>query len=88
MVIAGLMLGFLLGVAFAAVLWATGRRPYLRVDIEQHCTTTVVHHVLDPTDPAARPTPAVAGRVVDGPPVSEVARGYGHLARTRREISS
>lgn len=45
MIVIGLVLGVFLGVVLSVAVWATGRRPYLRVDIERHTTREVVHHV-------------------------------------------
>lgn len=88
MLVAGLLLGFVLGVAVAAGLWATGRRPYLRVDIEQHRTTAVVHHVIDrdPTLPAA--PIVVDGRVVAPPVLPDPSRrrAVRAVTRTAKEI--
>lgn len=73
MLIAGLMLGFLLGVVVSLGIWATGRRPYLRVDFAQHSHTTFVHHVVD-HDPAAEEMPVVRGRIVAPPVLPPAAR--------------
>lgn len=63
MLIVAFAFGALLGVVVSALLWATGRRPYLRVDFERHETRQVVHHLIHapdsarpPLDPLARPT--------------------------------
>lgn len=45
LIVIGLVLGVFLGVVLSVAAWATGRRPYLRVDIERHTTREVVHHV-------------------------------------------
>lgn len=82
MLIAGLLLGFVLGVAIAAGVWATGRRPYLRVDIEQHHTTAVVHHVID-HDPSTRYLPVVDGRLVSRPSLPDPSRRRAVRAVTR-----
>ncbi|MPZ67850.1 MAG: hypothetical protein GEU83_21000 [Pseudonocardiaceae bacterium] len=59
--IVGLILGMFLGLVLAAAAWATGRRPYLRVDVQRHTTREVVHHVVDHTGLPG----AAAPRVVD-----------------------
>lgn len=56
LIVIGLVLGVFLGVMLSVAAWATGRRPYLRVDIERHTTREVVHHIyphlvcVDPED--------------------------------------
>lgn len=69
MLLAGLLLGVFLGVTIAVVFWAAGRRPWLRVDVNEHHyshTTRVVHHYptyLDSDDGTG--TGVVEGRVVN-----------------------
>ncbi|MQA06650.1 MAG: hypothetical protein GEV07_29430 [Streptosporangiales bacterium] len=64
MLIVGLILGAFLGALLSAVLWATGRRPYLRVDVQQHTTREVVHHVVVP-EPASGPHAVEAAVVAE-----------------------
>jgi hypothetical protein len=84
MLIGGLLLGFLLGVVVSLAIWATGRRPYLRVDFEQHSHTTFVHHVVD-HDPTATGVPVVPGRVV-APPTLPPAAGRRAVPATARVV--
>lgn len=65
----GLVLGIVVGLVLAAAAWASGRRPYLRVDITQHVqthsTTTIVHRSVDPAPAISEaPVPAFPGRVL------------------------
>ncbi|MPZ96227.1 MAG: hypothetical protein GEU96_15275 [Propionibacteriales bacterium] len=76
MLIVGLILGVFLGAVLSAALWATGRRPYLRVDVQQHTTREVVHHVVHHADvpestsgPQAVEAAVVAGAVSAMPTV-------------------
>lgn len=89
MLIAGLLLGFLLGVTVTLVVWATGRRPYLRVDISQHRTTSVVHHVVDHDHDHGREpaVPVVDGRVIPPSGLPAASSGQDWAARmTRRAV--
>lgn len=65
MIVIGLVLGVFLGVVLSVAVWATGRRPYLRVDVERHTTREVVHHVYphpDCEDPRDRRAVVVEAR--------------------------
>lgn len=55
MIVIGLVIGFVLGLVVAAGLWATGRRPYLRVDFERHESREVVHHLVRDAEPQYLP---------------------------------
>jgi hypothetical protein len=86
MLIAGLLLGFLLGVTVTLVVWATGRRPYLRVDISQHRTTSVVHHVIDHAGRQEPAVPVVDGRVVAPSAVPPAPSGGDWAERMTRRV--
>lgn len=55
MLIPAFLLGALLSLAVCALLWGTGRRPYLRVDLERHETRQVVHHLIREPEPQGVP---------------------------------
>lgn len=75
MLIVAFVFGALLGVVVSALLWATGRRPYLRVDFERHETRQVVHHLVHDTDrarPPLDPQPTPTRQVLNQTPPAVV----------------
>lgn len=76
--IAGGCIGFVLGVAIAAVVWASHpeKRPYLAVVTDQRHSTDVVHHHHISHDRWIGPRDGQPVRLVDAgePPVTDSQR--------------
>lgn len=86
MLVIGAVIGFVLGAVVAGAVWATGRRPYLRVDVEHRDThRQVVHHVLHHNSPevtgrrvvAVTDTPDGMPRLRQTPPSVQPTSGGG-----------
>lgn len=88
MLIVAFAFGAVLGVIVSALLWATGRRPYLRVDFDRHETREVVHHVVHDTDrgrPPLDPWAVPARQALDETPPAVLPTRITTSNQTRKD---